>query len=400
MKYVRLSLGLLLVLSLFSCSRNSFSALKEVDALLSENSLTKGEGMLDSIEAASGLRTQLDSMYFRLLRLKVMDMKHQQLTGHLAEVDSLVRILESNYFSLRDDGVSAETYYYAGRAYLESGGIPQALDFFQKSEMDVPATDFVLRANIYGQKANIYKRCGLYSDAMEELKKAFSLDSLRNDRVGIENCKREMTVLKNKAIEDSDSVNVLLQNINGLYNNKRKNQELSQLRASNAMQLSLLLSNVIAILSVVVVLVLLFANRRLSKKNLLLKWDKYENLKEESAGRKGNEQLVKKSEIFKYVKDEEASGTFRMSEVQWRQLEAVVNEAYPHFTQNLRSFYDVSLHELHVCLLIKIAISPSSIAKFTTHSKEAITSVRSRLYSKTFHKKGGAPKWDEFISTL
>lgn len=183
MKYVRLSLGLLLVLSLFSCSRNSFSALKEVDALLSENSLTKGEGMLDSIEAASGLRTQLDSMYFRLLRLKVMDMKHQQLTGHLAEVDSLVRILESNYFSLRDDGVSAETYYYAGRAYLESGGIPQALDFFQKSEMDVPATDFVLRANIYGQKANIYKRCGLYRDAMEELNQAHQLTYSGNSKL-------------------------------------------------------------------------------------------------------------------------------------------------------------------------------------------------------------------------
>lgn len=401
MKCIRLSFCGLLILALFSCSRNNLSALKEIDALLSdEKSLAKGEGMLDSIAAASSLRTQLDSMYFKLLRLKVEDMRHRQLSGHLAEVDSLVRVAEDHWFSLRDDGISAETYYYAGRVHLEAGDIPQALAFFQKAEMEVPATDYVLRTHIHSQKANIYKQCGLYRDAMGEMEKNVSLDSLRNNQRGMEEGKKKLAALRSIPKEVNDSTCVLLKNINGLYDNKRKNQELHELRANNALQLSLLFSNVIAILSVVVVLVLLFVNRRLSKRNLLLKWDKYENMKEVSARKKGNEQLIMESEIYLYVKNEELEGSFRMSDEQWKQLEKVVNEAYPHFTQNLRSFYEVSPHELHVCLLIKIAISPSSIAKFTAHSKEAITSVRSRLYSKTFHQKGGAPKWDEFIRTL
>lgn len=56
--------------------------------------------------------------------------------------------------------------------------------------------------------------------------------------------------------------------------------------------------------------------------------------------------------------------------------------------------------EVKVCLLIKIGLSPQQIATITIRSKQAITSIRKRLYKKVFNEEGSTEQWDSFIHNL
>ena len=56
--------------------------------------------------------------------------------------------------------------------------------------------------------------------------------------------------------------------------------------------------------------------------------------------------------------------------------------------------------EMQVCLLIKIGVPPTQIAYITSHTKQAITSIRKRLYKKVFNMDGSPEDWDIFISSM
>ena len=84
----------------------------------------------------------------------------------------------------------------------------------------------------------------------------------------------------------------------------------------------------------------------------------------------------------------------------WKALEEAVNDACKGFTEKLFQIRKLSELEFHICLLIKTGSSPKDMAKLTNHSKEAVASVRRRLYEKFFGKKGTPQQWDEFIDLL
>ena len=89
-----------------------------------------------------------------------------------------------------------------------------------------------------------------------------------------------------------------------------------------------------------------------------------------------------------------------MTEKDWKDLENTIDNLYVGFIPRLRYLREMSDFEFRVCLLIKIEIKISDIARLTTHSIESISSVRRRLYEK-IHKKKGTPKeWDDFILSL
>lgn len=85
---------------------------------------------------------------------------------------------------------------------------------------------------------------------------------------------------------------------------------------------------------------------------------------------------------------------------EWDALDQTVNEIWPDFTHKLSELCKMSLQEQRVCMLLKMGISPSGIAKLTARTKQSITAVRTRLYSKTFGQSGMAKDWDEFIESL
>lgn len=196
-----------------------------------------------------------------------------------------------------------------------------------------------------------------------------------------------------------------IKRIEQLYNYKLKEKENESLNSHNTVLSIIIICLTITLISIIGLSFMTYSNIKQKRKNLELKLDKYETLKRSSEQK--NKQNIqkencafKKSEIHQIIQNEIENGSYTLQESYWKDLEKTVNEIYPNFTNNLNSFYEVSNHELKVCLMVKIGISPTHIAKFTNHSKEAINSTRGRLYAKVFKKSASAPKWDNFIKTL
>ena len=82
------------------------------------------------------------------------------------------------------------------------------------------------------------------------------------------------------------------------------------------------------------------------------------------------------------------------------ELEQQIKPLYPDFANRLYKLYNMSRHEYHVCLLLKVNIPPVLIASALCREVSSISSTRSRLYGKVFGKKGSSKEWDAFISTL
>lgn len=120
------------------------------------------------------------------------------------------------------------------------------------------------------------------------------------------------------------------------------------------------------------------------------------------------EKAFKASQIYKdfyhvarMPHSENISDKEKLSTQDWEELTKAINGTYNHFTERLKQLYpDISLHEMRICMLLKIGIPPISIADLTAHSKQAINSSRKKLYAKT-HKEAGAPElWDKFIKAF
>ncbi len=102
---------------------------------------------------------------------------------------------------------------------------------------------------------------------------------------------------------------------------------------------------------------------------------------------KSNEQIIAKQEfreqgisILKkspiYHKFLEAEQGIKIKKEDWQELTHSINEAYTDFTLRLLDLYPMKTIEMQVCLLIKIGVPPTQIAYITSHTKQAITSIR------------------------
>ncbi len=115
--------------------------------------------------------------------------------------------------------------------------------------------------------------------------------------------------------------------------------------------------------------------------------------------RQQNVSIIFSSPVYQRIKDylkEEQN----MSDSDWSELDEAVNKAYSGFSEKLFSLYNMSDQDYHVSLLIKVRMQPKDIATLTAHSKESVSSTRSRLYHKVFGKKGTTKDWDDFILSI
>lgn len=72
----------------------------------------------------------------------------------------------------------------------------------------------------------------------------------------------------------------------------------------------------------------------------------------------------------------------------------------PEFHSALERIVKLSETELMVCYLIKLGLSPNEIAMLCNKTAQAISQIRSRLYTKAFRKKGKPSDWDTFINSI
>jgi len=114
-----------------------------------------------------------------------------------------------------------------------------------------------------------------------------------------------------------------------------------------------------------------------------------------------NKQMLSETDIVQQINRLlNDSQTEMMSDEDWHCLEETIQNIQPQFLSRLHNFHHFSTHELHVCLLLRLNLSPAAIAQLTAHSKQSISSTRSRLFEKVFGQKGSPVQWDEFIQSL
>ena len=110
---------------------------------------------------------------------------------------------------------------------------------------------------------------------------------------------------------------------------------------------------------------------------------------------------VKSSSIYQRIQillnNKESIG---MNDEIWKELEEVVEQAYSGFLKRIEDLCPLNWQERNLCLLLKAGFTPSNIAILTAHSKQSISSTRSRLYERTFLEKGTPSQWDEFILSI
>ena len=110
---------------------------------------------------------------------------------------------------------------------------------------------------------------------------------------------------------------------------------------------------------------------------------------------------VKSSSIYQRIQirlnNKESIG---MNDEIWKELEEVVEQAYSGFLKRIEDLCPLNWQERNLCLLLKAGFSPSNIAILTAHSKQSISSTRSRLYERSFLEKGTPSQWDEFILSI
>jgi DNA-binding CsgD family transcriptional regulator len=85
----------------------------------------------------------------------------------------------------------------------------------------------------------------------------------------------------------------------------------------------------------------------------------------------------------------------------WKELSALINREIPDFRKRLQTdSYQLSDNDYDVCMLIKIQIPASDIARFKQCAPSYITQIRKNIYQKLFMKKGKANELDEYIMSL
>jgi len=106
------------------------------------------------------------------------------------------------------------------------------------------------------------------------------------------------------------------------------------------------------------------------------------------------------SDLYLFFYNSAHGGDSKITREHWIMLQAGIDNIYNDFAQNLLHLHSFNEFELHVCLLLKIRFSTTSIGNLTVHSKSAVVSARKRMYEKVFLKPGKPEEWDDFIRSL
>ncbi len=195
--------------------------------------------------------------------------------------------------------------------------------------------------------------------------------------------------------------------MNALYNYQIKEKENSILLQENLNKKNLIIVFISIIVLITFALAYIVSYTIQRNKLYKHKIEKYNLLLEEFYNQKplnqkkqesiNNTDIVKKiRRILNKDKREE-----KLKDDDWAMLHDAIIERYPNFDSALHDLYaNIKTQDIRVSMLIKIGIKPVDIAYLTSHTEEAISSTRRRLYERAFNKKGKPSDWDKTILSI
>ena len=115
--------------------------------------------------------------------------------------------------------------------------------------------------------------------------------------------------------------------------------------------------------------------------------------------KKQADSAIKDSAVMKRLQQMVNQGNYiKAKEV--KEIEKLLDEVYPDFRQHLSQLGTMNPLEYQVCLLLKMELSPSSIATLVLRDKSTVSLIRRRLLKKVTGRDGAPTDWDSIILSL
>lgn len=108
--------------------------------------------------------------------------------------------------------------------------------------------------------------------------------------------------------------------------------------------------------------------------------------------------ILQNSAIFRKIQFITLHPKEKLSNEDWIELSDLIEQLIPSFPQMLKN--RLTEKEYHICLLIRLHISPSSISNLVELSNSGVSLSRKRMLEKVCGKDGTAKEFDKFILSL
>ena len=89
-----------------------------------------------------------------------------------------------------------------------------------------------------------------------------------------------------------------------------------------------------------------------------------------------------------------------LADTEWKQIEAEMDGILGDFKYLLYQAYNITKHEYHICLLIKMGFKNNEISILISRAPNAVSQARKRLVFKLTGKEGSASELDDFIKSM
>lgn len=116
---------------------------------------------------------------------------------------------------------------------------------------------------------------------------------------------------------------------------------------------------------------------------------------------KEKQQLIRQLRKAGIYQKFHSEGGIKASNADWEELIFLINYTFPHFSEQIKSLLpQISDIEFKVCCLVKIEVPATDMANIINRSRQSVTMIRKRLYSKIYGKNGSTKDFDDFIAGL
>ena len=387
------ALSLILMLMLTTCCTNRRSqheriladidSLTETDADSARRMLMHMDDEMD--EAPEGIRA-----YYDLLTVKADDKAHQKHTS-----DSLICKVASYFEKHPKTGHLPEAYYYVGRVNVDILNGEKALLYFQKALLeDSIHVTIRLKSRIYAQLGYIYLRNGLLEEAigMQQLANFYcrQIGDTLGMRYSNEDIQTISALMKDSTIRKMPKTETMIQvqKLNTQVKNQILRDKNARLQQEQAKERTIVwISISIATFLLIVVAFVLYKRKNATS----VSTDKTQP------------PLTKRQFYDKDISEMLTTHLYNnkvLKTADWKLIEERLLRTFPTFRDSLYSLYSLSETEYHICMLIKLEVSPSNMAKLMATGTSTISQSRLRMQQKVFNGQGTAKDWDNYVFSL
>ncbi|MBQ0023481.1 MAG: hypothetical protein KBT29_09625 [Prevotellaceae bacterium] len=401
---------LLVATMILSCNGQHSGMKAELDGInaMAEADADSAARMLSNLrESMKGAPTEL-VMYYDLLKVKTSDKRKVRHTS-----DTLICRVAEFYEREDEDGHLPEAYYYVGRANSDMNNSEKALFYFYKAmQCDSSMVTNHLRGRIYAQMGYIYLRNWLFEDAKNMQEMAYFYCKEEGDTLGMRYCKEDIStisMLEDSLTVDSDKTAAILLKVMQIKE-KVKADKLARINSDLQNRIVSSKDNTISIYvwigAIAVAVVLLFVRHRSKQKVIKKEVEQSTTLASSVTSQPISSATPQPAKKQFYDKEINEVITSRVSNdkvlkpADWKLIEERLTESFPNFKDMLYSHINLSETEYRICVLIKLEVTPSNMAKLLALSNSSVSQIRLRLQHKVFNGEGSAKDWDNYVLSL